>query len=480
MAAASRDSDVLNEIDEKSLSCPICLERYKNAKILPCLHSSCEDCFTTWLEKHGSLECPVCRRPVHLSKGGVPALKNSFFINSVVDLMKKREEKDGDVCEGCKGESIENRCVTCAMYLGAICTKAHKNVPATRGHTLMTREEFLKSKSHDVCLQFPPVNCAKHSENPLKFYCEKCGIPVCLECTVIDHRGEEHELKYLEEAKREYLEILPKELKQLQVKGDKIEKEITSLEKSSANMERSFQRENLGIKKYSEEMIKKVKEQEKQLLEQLKIEHGIRQKIVRERIYEAKNIKDDVSSTLDYVDKLSKYGNAGQLLSTRKETKQHLEQFKGVDISCTVPERKFNITFKQSDQLIQLGVLHGIIDPQKSSLEIGGSSPKTMKVGETWEGQITLRDQCGCRLDTNGKEIVAEVVNPSGRIEVPELKKTNDCFRVNFIPKKKGFYKVEISINSQHVRHSPYGITVSSNTSKRVLALSGQLMGPVA
>lgn len=39
---ASIPSPVVRQIDKQFLICSICLERYKNPKVLPCLHTFCE------------------------------------------------------------------------------------------------------------------------------------------------------------------------------------------------------------------------------------------------------------------------------------------------------------------------------------------------------------------------------------------------------------------------------------------------------
>lgn len=54
--------------------CPICLERYRIPKSLPCLHTFCEQCIQSYIENFNVrkstdgenfvqfIECPVCRR----------------------------------------------------------------------------------------------------------------------------------------------------------------------------------------------------------------------------------------------------------------------------------------------------------------------------------------------------------------------------------------------------------------------------------
>ncbi|KAL0969833.1 hypothetical protein UPYG_G00232870 [Umbra pygmaea] len=47
---------------EEDLSCPVCVDIFKDPVILSCSHSFCKSCLTEFWKKKGSQECPVCRR----------------------------------------------------------------------------------------------------------------------------------------------------------------------------------------------------------------------------------------------------------------------------------------------------------------------------------------------------------------------------------------------------------------------------------
>ncbi|XP_070574206.1 uncharacterized protein [Ptychodera flava] len=91
-------TSLLSDIVENSLTCAICLEEYKNAKILSCFHSFCEKCLIEIVDKNdGRLECPICRKFEELPKGGVGGLTNSFAINSILEQMKSSTRYGNDV-----------------------------------------------------------------------------------------------------------------------------------------------------------------------------------------------------------------------------------------------------------------------------------------------------------------------------------------------------------------------------------------------
>ncbi len=65
----------------KELECAVCLEQYKEPKVLPCLHSFCKKCLEGLLTKQGlvwKLNCPSCRASVEVS-----LLKCCESVNSI-------------------------------------------------------------------------------------------------------------------------------------------------------------------------------------------------------------------------------------------------------------------------------------------------------------------------------------------------------------------------------------------------------------
>ncbi|CAF0953479.1 unnamed protein product [Brachionus calyciflorus] len=70
----------MNQLDD-ILNCSICLDRYKEPKILPCHHSFCAECINR-LKINGSVTCPNCRLVHDASKDFL----NDFRTNQLLDL----------------------------------------------------------------------------------------------------------------------------------------------------------------------------------------------------------------------------------------------------------------------------------------------------------------------------------------------------------------------------------------------------------
>ncbi|KAM7130304.1 tripartite motif-containing protein 3 isoform 3-T3 [Ciconia maguari] len=138
-------SPVVRQIDKQFLVCSICLDRYRNPKVLPCLHTFCERCLQNYIPPQSlTLSCPVCRQTSILPERGVAALQNNFFITNLMEVL----QRDPESCGPHPGRGLDP-------------------VSAVTGQ---------------------PLSCPNHEGKVMEFYCEPCETAMCRECTEGEHR----------------------------------------------------------------------------------------------------------------------------------------------------------------------------------------------------------------------------------------------------------------------------------------------------
>ena len=176
------------------LICPICKDLFNEPKILPCVHSFCETCLEglTRLQK-SAFQCPVCRAPTQLPLGGVGDIPHNFFLNSILDIMKRQRNASGDVtCDACSVNVLSTlRCTDCNVLLCTKCLPAHD--VGAKGSACGNEEEVTRlgkreaeggRKQHQLHIS---LKCEHHPKQDLRFFCSNCAKLVCEDCVVAKH-----------------------------------------------------------------------------------------------------------------------------------------------------------------------------------------------------------------------------------------------------------------------------------------------------
>ncbi|XP_069748406.1 tripartite motif-containing protein 2-like [Narcine bancroftii] len=136
----SLSSPVVRQIDKQFLVCSICLDRYNNPKVLPCLHTFCERCLQNYIPPQSlSLSCPVCRQTSILPEKGVAALQNNFFITNLMEVLQRdpscsREETSMKATVG----AVSGHSLSCPNHEGKV-------LQAQLQHLMQGREKIRSS-----------------------------------------------------------------------------------------------------------------------------------------------------------------------------------------------------------------------------------------------------------------------------------------------------------------------------------------------
>ncbi|KAL3871011.1 hypothetical protein ACJMK2_039035 [Sinanodonta woodiana] len=130
------------------LTCPVCLEYYKDPRVLPCQHSLCKSCLVALLSKKETdsncdLQCPCCRYNFHAeNEAHIDVLPKNFTLASIVCKFQASVQKDKVVpCDLCdedqKGRAIK-KCLQCQLYYCKICVQQlHPKKGALANHMLV-------------------------------------------------------------------------------------------------------------------------------------------------------------------------------------------------------------------------------------------------------------------------------------------------------------------------------------------------------
>ena len=170
-------------------TCPVCLERFGDARVLPCLHSVCRTCIDKMAvtSTDGVISCSLCRMSVTLPPNGGAGLPKD------VSVSKLQTRGECGMCNDDQTRTMSSAiCQTCLLPLRAGHTSTNNLETSCHGGDHYMDLNIAKESSHpdhrstDSQSSTPP--CSIHGE-ALKYHCGTCDEAICADCAVIgDHK----------------------------------------------------------------------------------------------------------------------------------------------------------------------------------------------------------------------------------------------------------------------------------------------------
>lgn len=122
---------------EQLLTCCVCLDRYRNPKLLPCQHSFCTECMdglTDYVRRQ--VKCPECRAEHRIPYNGVQGFPTNVTLQRFLEL---HIEITGDLpdptsgqimerCNVCSEKAYCNVCMHCDKKICPDCKSAHMDI----------------------------------------------------------------------------------------------------------------------------------------------------------------------------------------------------------------------------------------------------------------------------------------------------------------------------------------------------------------
>ncbi|CEF66994.1 E3 ubiquitin-protein ligase TRIM71 [Strongyloides ratti] len=173
---------------EQLLTCPICLERFKNPKLLACQHTFCLHCLDGYAESSiGKLKCPECRAEHNLPYDGAKNLQTNYTLVRFLDIHleasgENTEEIEAYIdrynmerCKICDEKTTCENCSHCDKRACSDCRKTHMQMVKKDLGRLMNQVKRLSNRltesisNIDKSIEFTKGNC-EHSKKEVQEY----------------------------------------------------------------------------------------------------------------------------------------------------------------------------------------------------------------------------------------------------------------------------------------------------------------------
>uniref|UniRef100_A0A8B9V5J8 RING-type E3 ubiquitin transferase n=2 Tax=Anatidae TaxID=8830 RepID=A0A8B9V5J8_9AVES len=324
-------SPVVRQIDKQFLVCSICLDRYRNPKVLPCLHTFCERCLQNYIPPQSlTLSCPVCRQTSILPERGVAALQNNFFITNLMEVLQRDPDSRGPH----PGQGLDP-------------------VSAVTGQ---------------------PLSCPNHEGKVMEFYCESCETAMCHECTEGEHR--EHVTVPLRDVVEQHKAALQQQLEAIRGRLPQLAAAIGLVSEISQQL---VERKNEAVSEIGstfEELEKALQQRKGLLVRDLEAICGAKQKVLQAQLDALRQGQENILSSCAFTEQALHHGTAPEVLLVKKQMSERLSEL----ASQEFPEHPH-----ENDQLDYVVETDGV---RKSILNLGvlittsATAHKTVATGE--------------------------------------------------------------------------------------------------
>ncbi|CAC5391470.1 unnamed protein product [Mytilus coruscus] len=190
----------VNEFD--IFTCPICLEKLKSPKSLPCSHNFCEVCIGEFIlstecrtgHKLSSYLCPVCRsnitptNPEDETSQLASTLPQNLSILSQMDQESTKQD-----CHMCKRQNNQNLatywCRDCVEAFCDDCLRLHNLMKLSADHKVVKIEEInMCDSGSESDLRLISDSCPIHKSKILEAFCFDHQKLCCVLCLTLQHR----------------------------------------------------------------------------------------------------------------------------------------------------------------------------------------------------------------------------------------------------------------------------------------------------
>ena len=478
-----------------SATCNICSKLYADPRLLPCLHSFCRKCLLKILKGQNAgnnLNCPTCKRAVSLPEGDIDSLPKDLrksYEAEVAHFASKihgEQEISCDQCVDATNGPATMFCAECCEFLCKACTKHHKSGRKTLSHEL-TVVGGTKAESERAFVKLPhkPISCPLHEDEILKFFCETCTTLICRDCMAIEHSGHTYDRaeKVAEKHKEELRDCLKgadgaqAALEGALVKGGKVTQTLQCTQKSIED----------DIKATFKTLIETFSKREKSLLAKAAEVRLSKHTALTLQGENFSSLCEEISATCKMIASAIQTYTAAEMLSAKgsmtSKLEQLLKEYQSTDLEPCRSDMILSVLDK-SELMLSINSFGAII---------GGSCPSKTKtnlyhltaiLGTKRMFTITTCDENGQPFRKGG-EMVKVTLSLMGSMERALKSNVVDnkdgTYSASFIPQNIGEHQLSITIESLHIKGSPFTMYVrkkkeytSLSSSQLTFSLSSQ------
>ncbi len=340
--------------------CGLCHGTFINPKVLPCFHTFCEACLERNQEHPGKITCSRCQQECILSSRGVTGLLPDFTVKESA-IHEDLNGHAGSHCTSCKNLSVSAivHCIDCNLYLCQDCMMAHQIVNL-EGHRIFNISSDVLDLKEDASKNGllsgeKLVPCPRHKTDCLKYFCTTCNVPICKECTVLDHPSGLHNFESLGEAGYKQLEMINQTVHESKGKATEMRGLIKTLDHCTNKLQVQFHKAQNEINDTFLFYRSMLDERKQEVLKELESIFSTKQLAINVVGQKAQETVDKIFQTCDFIDRLMKHASITECLLFKKLLDSKLQSLNSYEPDIDLENASY-LEFSSNYQAIQVGV----------------------------------------------------------------------------------------------------------------------------
>lgn len=257
-------------------------------------------------------------------------------------------------CTSCKSkENAISRCNDCANFLCASCDNAHQYMRCFENHKVVKLDDMRNSLEKITIHK--PLFCQIHATENLKYYCFSCQIPVCNDCLIADHKGNDHQYEMISDAEKRSRSEIENLMKEAKTKTDYCDQASGNL--TNCLQELQNQRDAArGLIDESFQSFKAVLEKcHAKSMKDLEKIHSERQLKIMDLINDVEKSSEKIENACRFTTKVLELANGTEMLSLKKHISTQFLNLIAATPKCDVNfSFEFDTHFEKFEQLSQL------------------------------------------------------------------------------------------------------------------------------
>ena len=463
---------------KEQLTCPVCLEHYKNPKLLQCFHVFCEGCLQALLARNSQqqqVDCPNCRQPTPLPKNGVPGLRGAFLVHHLFDIHDTLEKVSAPAkaqCQKCKKRESSCYCRTC-KFICEKCKDFHSEWEDLASHEIISLEQLTTNVMNHVSPAKKELPCPSHPEKQVDLYCETCEEMICRDCIVRVHRDHQYDLVRAAFPKHR-LEI-EASLEPVQAQLALVNKALEGLDILCTTINDQRQSLKTKVKSTMHQIHQALEKREEELVSEIDQMANQKLKTTAAQRDQLELVATRLSSCREFVRESLQTGSQEEVLAIKKNVVHQIKEMTGeFKPDMLAAEERANMKFYDNGRKELLQTCHQFgkvvalpTDPLKCVAE--GKGLHIAVLGEEATATIHLRSSEGesCK---KAVDVRCELVSQDGSTRVRgEAKQNGDKCTISYQAQCSGQHQLYVQVEGENIAGSPFNISAFTTTATEII-----------